>query len=121
VLTHLPFFLAVEWTGLQEDRVSHPDLADVVNESAAIKSDQVRILETEAPSEAPGGVRHSLGVTRGELILRLGRCGERKDELLRVGPDRKSHGPLGLRGRQPKVAMQQDGVPALIFRGSQAP
>src|SRR5437870_1816174 len=79
---HRDLFVGVERPGLEEDGVRNSDLADVVDEAAAVERVQVRRAEAQADTDHPRRLGDTLGMGFGERIFGLDRRREREDDLL---------------------------------------
>ena len=81
VLAHDRGLRAVEPLGLREDRVGHPDLADVVEERRRREGAELSRGEAELASDRERDAANALRVARGIRIARLDRGVERLDRL----------------------------------------
>src|SRR6266545_2734456 len=73
VALHLAPLGVVELPGLQEDRVGHADLADVVEEGAAPEIRQLALLEADAARDGDRVADDALGVIAGLVLARIER------------------------------------------------
>ena len=84
MLPDLDELLRVERSGLGEDRVQDPDLADVVQQRAAVKLIELFLFHPEPRADVPRRVGDPVHVTARVRFFRLDRRGQRKDDLLGV-------------------------------------
>lgn len=73
MLAHHARFLRVERTAFEEHAVGHGDLADVVQEPAAVECGKVCLVEAKRPAESRGVPRQPLAVSSRAGIARLDR------------------------------------------------
>src|SRR5207245_384202 len=81
VLAHRCELVGVKWSRLEQDRVGDTDLADVVDEPAAVKRVQVRRPKAHPASDLARRFGHPLGMGFGERVFRLYSSGQREDDL----------------------------------------
>src|SRR5713101_9323699 len=84
MLPDLHELLRVERTGLGEDRVLDSDLADVVQQRAAIQLLELLLVHPEPGTDEPRGIGDPAHMTARVSFFRLDRRGQRKDDLLGV-------------------------------------
>src|SRR5258708_18626622 len=82
MLSHARGLDLVERAGLEQDRVGHADLSDVVDDSASIEGVERVLSQSDPTSEVASRLSDSLGVPFCECVLRFNRGGEREDHLL---------------------------------------
>src|SRR5258708_39795088 len=82
MLSHARGLDLVERAGLEQDRVGHADLSDVVDDAASIEGVERVLSQSDPTSEVASRLSDSLGVPFCECVLRFNRGGEREDHLL---------------------------------------
>ena len=121
VRAHLPFLVGVEGSWLGEDCGMHPNLADVVDQSATVQRDQVKLSESQSRADVQGGVRHSLSMTFGVRIPGLGGGRQRENELFGVMSNGRRHGgPHMFECAAFKVTMPRHGCSTLSLQVADA-
>lgn len=120
VRTYLPFFLGMQRSGFKEDCLGYTYLADVVNESAAVQGNEIRLGQAQSRSDVKRGIRYSPGMAFGESILSFRSGRESEDNVFGVKAHAQCQEPQLLTSATWKSPCSGTGAHALSSQGLEA-